>query len=81
MEAEVILNEKKWRILTIYNQNIGDIMEQVIRGVDEDGEGCLLLGGDLNARMGEEGGPIRESRGGEEKSRRFTVNRVNRDCK
>ena len=28
MEMEVIFNEKKWRILTIYSQNIDNIMDR-----------------------------------------------------
>lgn len=54
-------------------------MELVTRGMDEEGEGCL--GGDLNASMGEEGGPIRESGGGEENSRRSRDKTVNKEGK
>ena len=51
MEAEVIFNEKKWRILIIYSQNIGEIMEHVTKEMDK---GCLILDEDLNARTGGE---------------------------
>lgn len=59
-ELKVGIGEKIWRILVMYSQSIEETMKIIKTGIEEREEECLVLGGDFNARVGEEGGPFRE---------------------
>ena len=55
-ERIIILNREKWKIITIYNPNGKEFtLKKLDENVEEIGEDCLIIGGDLNARTGEEG--------------------------
>lgn len=43
-------NEKKWRIITIYSQNIKEMMESMKEEVKEGKEEYLILGGAILTR-------------------------------
>lgn len=60
--AELRLKHKRknWRIVTVYSQYTKETMQTITEGIEEREEGCLILGGDFNARVGEEGGPFKE---------------------
>lgn len=73
MEISFIYNKNRWRIVTVYSQNNEETMDKIRKEIEEEKEDYLLLGGDFNARTGEEGGPIgmgnRTERKEEEKRR------------
>lgn len=69
MEIKLTRNKNKWRIITLYSQNMKE-MESVKNEIKEEEEGYVMLGGDFNARTGE-GGPIgKGGRKGDQEMRR-----------
>lgn len=42
-------NNIRWKIITMYSQNIGESMEHLYEEIKEEDEGYLIVGGDLNA--------------------------------
>jgi len=58
MELCVTYNNNKWRIITVYSQNIEEMLDSLMEEIEEEKEGYLMIGGDYNARTGNEGGPI-----------------------
>lgn len=78
-EVRFKVGEKSWRVLTVYNQDIEDTMKTITEGIEESQEECLVIGGDLNARVGEEGGPIREWMKEETEERKSKDKKVNRE--
>lgn len=66
VEQKVKYNEKNWRFVIVYSQNIKDTLETIKREIKEENEEILILGGDWNARTGEEGGLIVEGIGNED---------------
>ena len=70
--AEIKLEHKKknWRIVTVYSQNTKEIMQTITEGIEEREEGRLIMGGDFNARVGEQGGPFKEMMTEEKEERR-----------
>ena len=57
-EVEIIHNKNRWKIFVIYSQNVEEIMESIKETMPEEEEDYVLIGGDFNARTGNEGGPI-----------------------
>ena len=57
------------RIMVVYNQDTKGTWKEIEERVDGREEEVMIIGGDWNARTGEEGGPINEDLG-EEKNRR-----------
>lgn len=60
MQISLTHNKNKWRIVTLYSRNIEEILEAIMKEIQEEEEGHLMLGGDFNARTGEEGEPVRK---------------------
>lgn len=52
MEINVKLGESKWKIITLYSQNMKEIVKMLKREIKEGKEEYLLIGGDYNARIG-----------------------------
>lgn len=74
MQISLTHKKNKWRIVTLYSSNIEEILEAIMKEIQEEEEGHLTLGGDFNARTGEEGEPIRK----EEKKKREEDQRTNK---
>ncbi|XP_036150976.1 golgin subfamily A member 6-like protein 22, partial [Monomorium pharaonis] len=62
-ENKLIHNGNRWRIVTVYSQDIEETMDALTELIQEEEEEFLMIGGDCNARTGREGGPIREEEG------------------
>lgn len=60
VERRIRYDEREWRVMTVYSQNVKEIMHTISEGMEKNEEGVLLIGGDWNARTGEEGGWINE---------------------
>ena len=58
VEIELTRTKERWRIFVIYSQKIEETLEELKREIKEEKEGHLMIGGDFNARTGNEGGPI-----------------------
>lgn len=58
MEIEVIYNRMKWRVITLYSQNVKKTLEEMMKEIKEEEEEYLMTGGDFNARIGNKGMPI-----------------------
>lgn len=58
MERKVMCNGNKWRIITVYSQEIKQTMKVIKERVEEREEEYLLLGGNWNPRIGSEEGMI-----------------------
>ncbi|GLV61218.1 hypothetical protein CBL_21047, partial [Carabus blaptoides fortunei] len=55
-EREIKLDDEEWRIVTVYSDgNLKNITEELNEKMIEMDERNLVLGGDWNARTGEEG--------------------------
>lgn len=52
-------NNSRWRIITMYSQNIGKSLEHLYEKIKKENEEYLIVGGDLNAKTGCERSPIR----------------------
>lgn len=78
---KVALNNRVWRIFTVYSQNVTEIMNEITKGMEETEEECLIIGGDFNARMGEKGGPIREENEEEHRTRKSKNKIINKEGK
>lgn len=79
IDASLVYNKKKWRIITLYSQNIKEILEDIMREVKEEEEEFLMIGGDFNARTGNEGGPIGTEEKKEEEGRRSKDKVINKE--
>ena len=80
-EVRIKVGGRDWRVLTVYSQKIEETMREIAEGIEEEKEEALLIGGNFNARVGEEGGPFREiasENGRERKSKDKIVNREGR---
>lgn len=60
METEFQYSGNKWRVITVYCQNVKEVIEGIKAEMKEEEEENLIFGGDFNARMGNKGGPVRE---------------------
>ncbi|XP_018374444.1 PREDICTED: uncharacterized protein LOC108768497 [Trachymyrmex cornetzi] len=76
MECKIEYNGKKWRIMTVYSQEIEKTMETVMKHIPEEEEEYLTVGGDLNARTGNEGGPVREEENGKRSESRRSIDKI-----
>lgn len=76
MEISFMYNKNKWRIFTIYNQNVEEILKVVIEEVQENED---LVIRDFNARMGNERGPIGRRKRKKEKIRRLGDKIINKE--
>lgn len=62
-EITMSYDGNRWRILTVYSQNTEETMNTITELIQEEEEEHIMIGGDLNARTGNEGGPVREEEG------------------
>lgn len=60
MEWRIRYNEKQWRVMTVYSQNVKEIMTTTSDGMEENEEDVLIIVGDWNTRTENEGGWINE---------------------
>lgn len=72
-------NGERWRIITIYSQNIEETIELIREQIEEEKEENLVVGGDFNARTGNKGGPVREENGKVKETRDSIDKVVNRE--
>lgn len=81
MDLSFVYNKNRWRMFIVYSQNVEEslkvIMEEV--KVRENEEEYLIIEGDLNARTGNEGGPIGNGERKEEEIRRLKDKIINRE--
>ena len=56
VERKVEINKQSWSIITLCSRGIKEIEKQLNEIVKENEEGCVIIGGDYNARTGNEGG-------------------------
>lgn len=70
VERRIRHREKEWRLLTVYSQNVKEILDTISEGMEENEEEILIIGGDWNARTGKEGGWINETTEKEEETRK-----------
>ena len=69
MERKIVYNGKTCRVMVVYNQDTKETWKEIEERVDGREEEVVIIGGDWNARTGEEGRPINENLG-KEKNRR-----------
>lgn len=81
MEIKFTHNKNRWRIVTIYSQDMEETMEKLKEEIEEDKKGFLIIGGDFNARTGEEGGPIETRQKNENVGRKSKDKIINREKK
>jgi len=79
MELCVTHNKNKWRIITVYSQNIEETLDSLMEKIEEKKEDYLMIGGDYNARTGNEGGPIVTGKKKEKEARRSRDKVTNRE--
>lgn len=72
-------NGNRWRIVTVYSQDIEENMNILTDQIHEEEEEYVMIGGDYNARTGNEGGPIREDNGRIRTSRDSRDKEVNKE--
>lgn len=53
-------NRKQWRVMTVYSQNVKEVMNSILDRIEKNEEDVLIIGGDCNARTENEGGWINE---------------------
>lgn len=80
MEIKFTHNKNRWRIVTIYSQDMKETMEKLKKEIEEDKKGFLIIGRDFNARTGE-GGPIETRQKNENVGRKSKDKIINREGK
>ena len=65
VERNIVYNNKTYRVMVVYNQDTKGTWKEIEERVDGRDEEVMIIGGDWNARTGEEGGPINEDLGKE----------------
>lgn len=56
MEWRIRYNKKQWRVITVYNQNVKEIMTTISDRMEENEEDVLIIVEDWNAKTENEGG-------------------------
>lgn len=77
-EVRLKYNRNKWKIVTVYSQDIEEIMDNITDQIQEEEEEHMIIG-DFNARTRNEGGPIREDEGKVRTTRKSKDKEVNRE--
>lgn len=75
----LVYNGNRWKIVTIYSQNVEEPLETLMEEIQEAEKGYLMVGGDFNARTGNEGGPIGTGGKKEEEIRKSKDKMINRE--
>lgn len=80
VERKIEINQRKFRVFIVYSQDIKETIKILRDSIDEKEEETLILGGDWNARTGNEGRIIIEEEDNEEytESKDKVVNREGR---
>lgn len=81
IEARIIYNKNRWRIITIYSREIERTLETLGKGVQEEKEGHFIIGGDWNARTREAGGPIGDGERQKRETRKSVDKTINKEDK
>lgn len=66
---EVELEGRRWKIYTVYTGDIGKTKMAINERIAERQDGCVIVGGDFNARIGDWDGWMMDEEGGTEKRR------------
>ncbi|KAG5320900.1 CL049 protein, partial [Acromyrmex heyeri] len=74
MECEMNYNGNKWRIITVYSQEIEKTMERLMEHIQEEKEGYLIIEGD--ARTGNEGGLVIEEENEKRNKSRKSIDKI-----
>ena len=74
MVRKIELNNQIWSIITIYSRGIEEIIKQINEIIKDTEEGCVMVGGEYNARTGREGGVVRYE--GKEKCSRRSKDKI-----
>ncbi|XP_017889191.1 golgin subfamily A member 6-like protein 22 [Ceratina calcarata] len=81
MERKIKIKNEKWSIWTIYNgEGMKNVVRKLERGIAEKEEEYIIIGGDMNARVGTEGSlgvgwTEDDEKGSRRKSKDKTINR------
>ena len=65
VERKIVYNDKTYRVMVVYNQDMKGTWKEIEERVDGREEEVMIIGGDWNARTGEEERPINEDLGKE----------------
>ncbi|XP_043604110.1 LOW QUALITY PROTEIN: golgin subfamily A member 6-like protein 22 [Bombus pyrosoma] len=76
VERKIAYKDKTFKIIWVYNQDTKGTWEEIEEKVDRREEEVMIIGGDWNARTGEEGRQINEDPG-KERSRRSKDKTIN----
>lgn len=82
MEIKLIYNRMKWRVITLYNQNVKKTLEEMMKEIKEEEREYLMTGGDFNARIGNKEVPIgtgEKKEGVGRKSKDKTINKEGKE--
>ena len=69
MERKIEYNDKTYRIMVVDNQDTKETWKEIEERVDGREEEVMIIGGDWNAKTGEEGKPINKNLGKEKNKR------------
>lgn len=76
---EISIDGEKWKVVTVYNRNgSAETLAQLDELIDEESEGRLIMGGDWNARIGEEGSVEEDGEDRKRSSKDKVLNREGR---
>ncbi|XP_043604622.1 uncharacterized protein LOC122577397, partial [Bombus pyrosoma] len=76
VERKIAYKDKTFRIIVVYNQDTKGTWKEIEERVDGREEEVMIVGGDWNARTGEEGGQVSEDIG-KERGRRSKDKKIN----
>ncbi|KAG5327808.1 MOS1T transposase, partial [Pseudoatta argentina] len=66
----------KWRIIIAYSQEIENTIEMLIEYIQEEEEEYLIVRGDLNVRISNEGGPVTEEENEKRNKSRKSIDKI-----
>ena len=58
-ERRIRIQNEKWRVITVYSRDMKETKEELDQIIEEREVEKLIIGGDFNARIGQEGGDFR----------------------
>jgi len=76
VEIKLKYNGNRWRIVTLYSQEIEEIIDLLLKQIQEEERDHLLLRGDFSARIGNEGSSIKEEIGEKRNKIRKSIDKV-----
>ena len=76
MKCEMVYNENKWRIITVYSQEVEKTMERLMEHIQEEEGEYLIIGEDLKARTGSERGLVLEEENEKRNKSRKSIDKI-----